>query len=172
MRWANEIEDITNTSKDNTVNKKQVQKEIDERYRKIIKEILAIEDDQKAEINKFGGRTTKHAWSDVFSRKNCNIRLLKSTIRYGLQHSKRHKVKEIVNRIKKQSNQISDDVYNIIDEVPDSNAGESVWRKFTRTSIPALKSLQKGIHLGARVKWRQQMKKWKYKKDEPRKKST
>ena len=169
VRWANEIEDITNTSKDNTVNKKQVQKEIDERYRKIIKEILAIEDDQKVEINKFGGRTTKHAWSDVFSRKICNIRLLKSTIRYGLQHSKRHKVEEIVNRIKKQSNQISDDVYNIIDEVPDSNAGESVWRKFTRTSISALKSLQKGIHLGARVKWRQQMKKWKYKKDEQRK---
>ena len=111
------------------------------------------------EINKFGGRTTKHAWSDVFSRKFCNIRLLKSTIRYGLQHSKRHNVEEIVNRIKKQSNQISDDVYNIIDEVNDISAGESDWRNFTRTSISELKSVQKGIHLRARVKWRQQIKK-------------
>jgi len=168
VRWANEIEDITKTN-NNVDNKKQIQQEIDVRYRKIVKEILAIEDDQTVEINKFGGKTTKHAWSDVFSRKICNIRLLKSTIRYSVQHSKRNKVEEIVNRIKKRGNQISDDVYDIIDKVPNMSAGESEWRKFTRSSISALRRLQKGIHLRARVKWRQQMKKWKYKKDEQRK---
>ena len=95
--------------------------------------------------------------------------MIKSVIRYSVYENKRKDVANIVNMIKKRSDQVSDELYHILDKVPKMNDDEGTWRKFSRSSVRLLKKMQKGIHLRARTKWRGQMKKWKYKRDEQRK---
>ena len=115
---------------------------------------MAIEDDQQIELNKFGGKNSKNKWSDRFSRKICNIRMIKSIIRYSVYENKRKDVAAIVNMIKKRSDQVSDELYHILDKVPKLNDDEGTWRKFSRSSVRLLKKMQKGVHLRARTKWR------------------
>ena len=67
LKWTEEIVQITEQltkenqttyGKVNAEDKKKVQKKIDIRYENIIKELLAIEEDQRIELNKFGGKST------------------------------------------------------------------------------------------------------------------
>ena len=152
--------------------KKKIQAEIDLRYGKITKELLAIEEDQKIELNKYGGKSMKHKWSDRFSRKNSTIRTIKSLIRYSTQYSKRHKIKEIIIKFRKICEVMSMETHNVLSKIPQSLHDDKEWRTLQKKSINLLRKTQKGLHMRARVKWRQQIKKIKTKKRKPEEKPT
>ena len=111
----------------------------------------------------------KHKWSDRFSRKNSVIRTIKSLIRYSSQYSKRHKIKDIIMKFRKHSEVMSMETNNILSNIPQSLSSDDEWRSFQKQSINLLRKTQKGLHMRARVKWRQQMKNLKSKRENQRK---
>ena len=173
VQWGNDLEEIANDVGRGSTGDVRVeaQREIDKIYHKMVKELLAIEEDQQLELNKFGGANTRHQWSDVFGRKSGILRLLQSTIRYCTQRRKRNRVSGLVKKIIRRSKDVSDDVHMTLDKTPDTDANERDWYTYTKQAGDTLAKMQTTLHLRARVKWRRQMRKWKYNRDAQRKKA-
>ena len=64
---------------------------------------------------------------------------------------------------------MSMETHNILSEIPQSINNHEEWRSFQKKSINLLRKTQKGLHMRARVKWRQQMKNLKVKRENQRK---
>ena len=67
---------------------------------------------------------------------------------------------------------MSMETHNVLSKIPQSLHDDEEWRTFQKKSINLLRKTQKGLHMRARVKWRQQMKKIKTKKRKPEEKPT
>ena len=67
---------------------------------------------------------------------------------------------------------MSMETHNILSNIPQSLNSDEEWRSFQKKSINLLRKTQKGLHMRARVKWRQQMKNLKFKRKKPEEKPT
>ena len=85
--WAGELEKINKGMRTaDGIAKKKIQQKNDVLIKKIVRELLAIEEEQNQTQNKYGGAQQRHCWSDVFSRRNAIHRLLVDIVKKVIKH--------------------------------------------------------------------------------------
>jgi hypothetical protein len=104
IAWANMVERINAGQRTaSKADKEKIQQKNDRYMSKIVKELLAIEQDQKIAQNKYGGSQKRNSWSDVFSRRNGVYRLLVDLVKKSVKKKLRPKIKHIVQDLIKES---------------------------------------------------------------------
>ena len=86
------------------------------------------------------------------------------------QSRKKEKRKQCVDTIQqiRRTDQISDDILMEITPIPQTQRND-VWNKYQNKVIKAIEKINKQMHTRARTKWREQMKYFKYRREEQRK---
>ena len=104
VAWARKIQEIhAGVRTASTKKRKKIRKKNDRIMKKIIKELLAFEQEQKDSHRKFEGAQQRHHWSDVFARRNSIYRLLKCISQKSNIKSLRPKTHNIVESLTKIS---------------------------------------------------------------------
>ena len=137
--------------------------------KKIVKELLAIEQDQKIVQNKYGGAQKRNHWSDVFSRRNGVYRLLVDIVKKSVKKKLRPKIKNIVQDLLKESKLLHLELSDALKVTPADDAGEAEWRDYEAEVRGQIRRSQQTLHLRRRVRWKMNMKKWKREREEQRK---
>lgn len=157
--------------------RKHMQKQMNILMQWVVAELLKIEETLAHELNtnkngrSKGGKNRRHGWSDVFHRKVGISYLIESTIKCCTQKKKRPQVRTLIQQIIRHSKAVSMDLQMEIEEVPEVTDSKYCWKQYEKKSRTALKKLRKGTHLRMRAKWRNEMKKFKHRRDEQRKNS-
>ena len=100
VTWAGKLQTINDGMRTaSTKTRRKIQKKNDVVMRKIIKELLAIEEEQAQAQRKFGGAQQRHSWSDVFARRNSIHRLLVDIVKKVVKKSLRPKIYNSYSRV-------------------------------------------------------------------------
>jgi hypothetical protein len=93
VAWAGELEKINKGMRTaDEKAKKKIQQKNDVLMKKVVRELLAIEEEQNQTQNKYGGAQQRHCWSDVFSRRNAIHRLLVDIVKKVVKKTLRPKL--------------------------------------------------------------------------------
>ena len=124
MTWAGKLQTINDGMRTaSTKTRRKTQKKNDGVMRKIIKELLAIEEEQAQAQRKFGGAQQRHSWSDVFARRNSIHRLLVDIVKKVVKKSLRPKICNIVKSLTKTSKLLHLDVHEVLQKIPPPRGG-------------------------------------------------
>ena len=138
--------------------------------KKVVKELLAIEQEQAQAQSKFGGSRARHKWSDVFSRRNGIYNLLLDVMKKTRSKRHRPQVRLVITTITRHSQILGIDLSDLLNYIPSEEAKEKEWKQYNAKLRGHLRGQQREMHCRRRTKWRLNMKKYKKEREEQRKK--